>query len=194
MSPSTRGSVLLALLAVVPISFGCASGGGVPTTGDRVAPTYVGAPLGGMGRVGLGEETTASHTLDAPPDRVFSVLPAVYQRLGVEVTVIDRTAMQVGNTQFRPRRIAGKRLSEYLECGRGMTAAPHADTYEVSMSLLSRVAEADEGRTRLIVEINASAKPRDFGGHAVRCGSKGTLEMLMADLALEAMLNLPPGA
>jgi len=163
--------------------FACATG--VPRESGTQAATYVGGPVIGDMDFYTGEETIVSSAIDAPVESVWSVLPSVYERLDVPLSVLDTVAMQIGNRSFKPRRLAGSRLSKYIDCGRGITATQNADAYEVTMLLLTRVKQADGGGTMLSIEIGGNAKPRAVSGNPVRCVSRGTLEAFMADLVRE---------
>jgi hypothetical protein len=138
------------------------------------------------------EATVVSSAIDAPVENVWRVLPSVYERLDVPLSVLDTVAKQVGNRSFRPRRIGGSRLSKYIDCGRGITATQNADAYQVTMSLLTKVKQADGGGTLLSIEISGNAKPRAVSGNPVRCVSKGTLETFMADLVRERLATDAP--
>ncbi len=180
------------LSAIVALAcYACATG--VPRESGTQAATYVGGPAIGDMDFYTGEETVVSSTIDVPVDRVWRVLPSIYERLDVPLSVLDTVAMQVGNRSFKPRRIAGSRLSKYLDCGRGITATQNADAYEVTMGLLTTLREADGGGTVLSIEISGNAKPRAVSGNPVRCVSKGTLEVFMADLVQEQLASgVPP--
>lgn len=136
------------------------------------------------------EGTVAIQPIDAPAERVWAVLPSVYVVLGVPLSLADSTSMRIGNTGFKPHRLAGSRLSKYLNCGRGITATPNADAYEVTMSLVTRVTPVGE-TSHIQVEVAGNAKPRSVSGTAVRCMSKGTLESYVADLVKERLAANP---
>ena len=169
---------------VVPTVLACSTHAGAP--GGSGAETVLVA-TGGVGEASLrtGMETVTARSVDLPPEQVWAVLPAVYEELGVQLSVYDTVNMQIGNTGFKPRRIGGERLSRYLECGRGMTAASNADRYEVTASLTTRVTESDDGGSLIWTEIHAQAKPRDVSGHPVRCATKGTLETRIVEAVQE---------
>ena len=173
-------------LICVPMVLACATSQGVPGGGGTEAMIV---STGGLGEASLrtGVETVASRSLDLPPEQAWAVLPAVYEELEVPLAVYDTVDMRIGNTGFRPRRIGGQRLSRYLNCGRGVTATANADRYEVTVSLTTRLTEADAGGTLLWTEIHASAKPRDVSGHPVRCASKGTLETRIVEAVTERL-------
>ncbi len=59
---------------------------------------------------------------------------------GVPLTVLDPVGRSIGNQSFRARRrLAGVPMQTYLDCG-GSSGQPNAETYDISLSLLSYVA------------------------------------------------------
>ena len=146
--------------------------------------------------IGLSGTTTLSTVLpespevanvQAPPDSVWRVLPAVFQTLGIPVTTVDATNRMIGNSSHKVRRKLGPvALSKYLDCGTTQSA-PSADTYEVQLSVMSRVSpsagpNATPGTTAVMTSVEALAKPVSFAGDNVRCASTGALEARLAQL------------
>jgi hypothetical protein len=178
----------LIISLIVLTSLSCSSAG-VPAQGSgesvRVISRAGGAPL----EVRTAAETITPYSLEAPADQVWQVLPQVYEKYGIELSLLDPERKMIGNTRFRPRRIDGTRLSQFFECGRGMTATPNADRYDVTVFLVTTVREDDPETSTLLTEVNASAKPRDVSGSTVHCASKGTVELRIAD-AVREMLQL----
>lgn len=120
-------------------------------------------------------------------DSVWMTLPIVYEQLGVPATLVDRARHRIGNTRFSQRRIEGNRLSSYIECGYGVTSANNADTYLVTMSITTNISAVEGGGTAVQTLIDASAKPLEVSGNAVRCASKGTLEKRILELVTAAL-------
>ncbi len=159
----------------------CATSGGVRSGSEPERVTVVSSGLSEL-EVRTTADGTAAYNADAPIEQVWSVLPQVYEELGVELAVLDTVSMRIGNTRFTPRRIGGRRLSQYLRCGSSVTAAPNADTYRVTMSLITRLMDAGDGTTSVLTLVAASAKPRDVGGSVVNCGSTGRLEQRVSEM------------
>jgi hypothetical protein len=127
--------------------------------------------------------------LAASPEEVWTVLPNVFEELGIEITYRNPGARALGNNQFRARRIGGERNSRYLDCGYGTTATPNADAYEVTASLVASLRPGEEeGGTVLETLLTASARAREVSGGSISCSSKGVLEKDMVDL-LTTMLG-----
>ncbi len=165
--------------AVLLLCVACASSTPM-ASGTQTRTLITGAGVGEVD-VYTTESTTASLSVAAPVRQVWAVLPQLYQELDVPLTVVDTVAMQIGNAGFKPRRLGGTRLSRYLDCGRGITATPNADAYEVTMTLLTKVLAAGEESSTVQVQVTAFAKPRDVSGNPIRCASRGTLETQIAE-------------
>ena len=181
-TPGFRLVLAVTLLAVVVSA--CASSG--PATTSREPRTVT--------RVTRGAETVeifshgrgVARLVAAPVDSVWLALPKVYDRLEIPVAVSDRGQWTFGNPRYRAHRIEGNLLSQYLDCGRGL-GAPYADQYSVTLSVLTRLTEA-EGGTMVVTTVDGSAKPRDVSGNSGSCTSKvGRLELRLAELIVEVL-------
>ena len=141
----------------------------------------------------MSNDPSVSATLvDAPLDTVWHALPRVYELLGIPDAGTDPEQVTFGNPGYRARRVEGKRLSNYIDCGMGATAIPKANEYQVTLTVLSRVSAAAEGGTMVVTTVDATAKPRAVSGNSVHCQSKGTLETRLAALLLWVLLRGGP--
>lgn len=131
------------------------------------------------------ESDMYSLKLAAPPDSVWMFLPDVWNVLELPVTMVDPDNRVIGTENHRVRRIEGKRLSQYLDCGEGVTATPYADQYEVTVTLLTQVRALQSFRTLLVSEVRATARARTSSGNAIPCSSRRTLEERIAALVAE---------
>lgn len=156
-----------------------------PASVSRVGVTV---SHGGLGSTEIRNDAGAvARTVAAPLDSIWAALPGVYETLGIAGAGADPEQKLYGNPAFKPRRIDGERLSRYIDCGRGVTAAPRADEFDVTMSVITRLAPAAGGGTLVTTTVQASGKPRAVSGNPVFCPSKGTLEALVVDLLLEVL-------
>ncbi len=123
----------------------------------------------------------------APVDSVWLVLAEVYDRMGISVARSNRGQWELGHPGFRARRIEGKRLSRYLNCGRSISG-PLADQYSVTLSVLTRLTAA-EGGTMVVTTVVGAAKSRmASSGGAVPCRSQsGKLELRLVELIVEVL-------
>lgn len=180
------GAVLFALGA----TGACASSApeAAPPTPENVSRVGVTVSHGGLGGAEIRNDPGAvARTVAAALDSVWAVLPEVYEALGIAGAGADPERKVFGNPEFKPRRIDGQRLSRYIDCGRGVTAAPRADEFDVTMSVLTRLTAAEGGGTLVQTTVQATGKPRAVSGNPVFCPSRGTLELRVAELVLQAL-------
>jgi len=144
-----------------------------------------------MGRAQLRNEPgTATRTIPAPLDSVWHALPRVYERLGIAEAGATPGQRVFGARNFRPRRIEGKRLSTYIDCGTGVTATPKADEYEITMTLTSRLSAAEDATTVMETVLEATGKPRASMADRVSCQSNGTLEARVGGLMISVLVGV----
>lgn len=123
-----------------------------------------------------------THQVGATPDRVWAVLPAVYQGLGIAVGTNLPEARTIGNTKLvLNRTLAGQPLSTFLSCGDGPTGTPLANNYRVDMALVTMLNPTPNGGTRVETRVGASATNRAVSGASVACATTGRLEALIAE-------------
>ena len=173
------------LAAVAPLLFafaGCATSSATPGLG-RGDDQMVGVQgrSGAVSRVDVRtEDQTRAGNLAMDYERAWALLPTLLQDLGLSVGSIDPSTGRVSHRGERVRRINGKRMSEYLDCGMGSTAQPYANLYEVALGY--EVVMRRSQRTGIVeveMRVEATAKPQDVSGNALRCTSEGTLERLV---------------
>lgn len=179
-----------AVLAVSVLSAACASSGSDGYEGP------VGRRAQTVGLAGTGTTTSLIETeIDASTRRtiapaslsdVWSIMPTVFEALDIEVETFDATVLAIGNTNFSPRRIDGRRMSYYLDCGNNL-GRPNADRYRVSVYLMVMLEAAEAGTTEVITVMDAFARPLDVAGGSVHCRSEGRLERKVEELIAERL-------
>lgn len=178
----------VAVLAALALG-ACATATGDETLG---APKVTTVSTTGGATVAIESQPTTggrSATIAAAPERVWEVLPAVYQGLGVTVGTINPAARVLGNTSLRlNRRLGGEPVSRFVECGTTATGFPIADAYRVEMSVMTGVAPMAPG-SRVETHVNAQAVNPSVSGAPVHCTTTGRLEQLIAD-RVKAHLNV----
>jgi hypothetical protein len=168
------------LLLVLPTCVSCAKQQGTlaPDTAREVITRY-------HGHVSLDVQNTVApsrHNLDESMDSVWSVLPSVYQQIGIEPELVDNGNYLIGHTRFVARRLDGNRLSRYVTCGSSVGYADLADSYRVTLSVITRVRRGENLHTLLQTEVAGSAMPRQVSGNSVTCATTGKLEQRIAEL------------
>ncbi len=128
---------------------------------------------------------TVETDLGASAEDAWTAAVATYEELGIEVTY-SRPGEEVGNRQFRVRRrLAGDRLSKYLRCGVDATGRPMADSYVVTLNVVSEVTGVTDLQSRMGTTVSATAlKPGGTSTAPVVCASKGLLEERIAELVV----------
>lgn len=170
----------VASAVVLSIASGCASAHEPHTR----PPSETVRVVDGMGRVTeIPMDATAGSSgikLDLPVEQAWKGLVQAYPALGIPITEIDPRSHAIGNRDLRVRgRLGDTRLSSYLECGRTQGRAS-ANTYEVQLSVRTRLESSAPGTTTVSTHLNATARPSTFAGHDVRCSSTGRLERRIA--------------
>lgn len=172
-----RSSTLLFLAGV----FACASSGSVSEQPVTPQTTRV---VGSAGALSVTTTTTSSSIsgeLPFPIERVWAILPSVYDSLGVAPDEVNASTYVVGKSGLKVRRRLGALpLVRILDCGTAQ-GGPSAETYEIVMTIRTRLRPASAGATTLATELEASGKPVSFAGDNVRCMSKRTLEQQIFD-------------
>lgn len=128
------------------------------------------------------DDRPSSSTVQAPPERVWAVMPAVYQGLKIPIGMIDQNSRVIGNRRIETNsgRIAGARGSLYLSCGNTGIGVPIADSYQINLSVLTQVIPGSGGTTQVQTSIDANATQRGVSSAPVRCASTGRLEQQIA--------------
>ncbi|MBB4637378.1 hypothetical protein [Longimicrobium terrae] len=119
----------------------------------------------------------------APVDRVWAVLPAVYQELGLQATAdAPRRTVAVRGAVIS-RRFQGRSATQFFDCGSGQFGAEIAAQNEIRMDLQSTVQPGSTAATsRLETGLRASARGAT-GANALMavCHTKQTMEALVAE-------------
>ncbi len=172
---------LAAVATLIVLASGCAS---APSTAadkahtDRIVEVTDNGVLSRPEQLGH-EDVTVS----ASPTTVSNALRAVYGALGVEVKYFNPSTGEIGNAEFvKMRKMAGQPLTDFINCGSTVTG-PAADTYRVTMLLVSTVKA--QGTGSLVETRFQSRAVNPAGGTsagALDCQSLGTLEQKLYDL------------
>lgn len=166
-----RGLFLLSLAALSA----CASSG-TPEPGRPIAET-VRLNGGSAGSLTINPSSSAASTsLSYSIDRVWRVLPQVFDSLGIPIGVLDPAAHQVGNAGYKLRRqLGGVPLSRYFNCGETQIG-PNADSYDLYLTAMAQLSANADGTTTLSTSMETAARPLSFSQDYTRCTSKGEIE------------------
>ena len=168
MIERTFGWVLLATLA------GCSAKPAV--TQQTGAPTTV-VSTGSGTVVQIEDDPEIESPLGHAPDRVWAILPTVFQELGLGGSVLDEARRIYGNDRVSANRLAGQSAQTFVRCANEASGMGSTMRYRVLMAIRTGVTSGPEGRSKLNTALTAQASPID-GSSASRldCVSNGKLE------------------
>lgn len=157
-------------------------GGGVQTA---VLQNTQGATRG-LNMVSLTEVNNS--LVNAPVERTWAALQQVYTTLNIPIGELDQASRTIGNSVLRiRRRIGDVPTMRALDCG-GDSGMPNAETYQLLLTLKSRVITNDAGGSVVQTTLEGTGRnPTTSASSDVRCSSKGVLEKRIADLVKEVV-------
>jgi hypothetical protein len=151
----SRPRLLAALVATVAASAACASSPRAPgPLNDPVAGTYsptrVDLPAGSV-LLGSVRSVPGGQARDVPAgaEQVFYALPAAYEALSLPINVVASDARTIGLRDGRVvRRLGNVPVSRFVTCGTDGSGMERADSYALTLTVLSRVTETPAPRRR----------------------------------------------
>ena len=169
------------LTACLTSAVACA--GSTPTPGVAPVDQHVIVPGAGSSPFTIAAVSGLSTVeLAYPLDKVWKVLPMVFDSVAVPITLLDPQTHTIGNRGFKVRGRLGKvGLARYIECGTTQIG-PNAESYDVTLTLTSTLSATPGGATAMTINLEASAKPLAFSQEPFRCSTKGSLEQRVKDL------------
>ncbi len=139
----------------------------------------------GAGSSGLNvvaASTVSTQQIAASVDRVWKVLPAVFDSIAVPVGLVDPQGHTIGNRGLKIRGKLGKvGLARYIDCGTTQIG-PNAESYDINLTVTAALRPTGEGATAMTVDVEASARPMAFAQDPIPCSTKGALEQRIKDL------------
>ena len=122
---------------------------------------------------------------------VFRKAGEAYKAMKIPTNLVDSLAGQFGNSGFtQTGSLAGRRMSSWIRCGEGITG-PNADSWRVSIAILSAVERVTKDTTRLRTLVVASARNMAGGSSApMLCTTSGQLEEAI-NLKVQSLAGVP---
>jgi hypothetical protein len=153
--------------------------------GDR--PTQIIATGDALHVATSTEVRVVSQAVDAPVERVWAVLPAVYAELGLEGGVDAARRTVAGSVNFN-RRFQGQPATRLVDCGQGQFGTQIAASYTIRMAVSTTVNPGTGTGSRLDTMLEATARSTE-GANAVaaQCRTQGALEALIATRVREKL-------
>jgi hypothetical protein len=112
-------------------------------------------------------------------------MAAVYDSVGLTIdpNLMDFKARQIASGSMKIRRHLGEAaLSKYLDCG-GTQIGASADSYEIMLSVTTRLVPLPAGATGVSTVVEAAGKPLNFPQAYTPCLSTGRLERFIGEVA-----------
>lgn len=150
-------------------------------SGTRISTQSMGSSE--VGRINI-TSTVEADVITVPydADAVFRVLPAIYDALGIQITGLDPARKTIENTGSKIRnRLGSVPISTYLDCGNSQIG-PNADSYDVYLSVSTRVTAGAAVSSKLITLLEAQARPATYNQAYSVCSTKGALEQKIAEI------------
>ncbi len=185
--PSTTWRALAAMGAglLLGATTGCASSP-APEPADRGGPTRQVLRVGSAAVEMHTEAGVGQSVIMAPSDKVWQVLPSVFEQLEIPITRRDSRVPEIGNLGYWARRVEGRRMGNFVDCGTNLSGQL-ANLYEIQLSIVTRLSDGPEGTTVVTTTVDAYGQPRTTSGNQVHCQSRETLEKRVAELLGEKL-------
>lgn len=178
------------LLVALVLAAGCASASQPDVaTRSRPAINEVSTPTNTLTLQTSRTITYTSESLAASPEDVFRLLPQVYGDLGLPITRIDPSGRLVAGINQRVRRVGGKNMSRFFNCGGAYGNAASRD--DVFVTARTQILPAPNGGTEARTEVDAQSKSSTSNTRA-QCGSTGELEKLIGATLRERVAGANP--
>ena len=120
--------------------------------------------------------------ITASVDSVMKAVDLTYRFLKIPITQLDPSTGEQGNKNFVvSRRFDHRAISDYLNCGDDPFRGPNANSWPVTISIITRARAVEGGKTALSTELSGvTHKPSNSG--AIYCASTGYLEQHIAEM------------
>ena len=166
--------------------------------GPATAPAATGTSEQPAQVIGTGDgfhvSTTAEtrllkHDVSAPVERVWQVLPQVYQEIGLQGSSDANIRTVTSPSVSFTRRMFGEPATRFFDCGRGQFGAEIAATYTIHLTVRTTVQPGDTPASSRLESVAQAYARNNDGANALmaQCHSKGLLEGLIALRVLEKL-------
>ncbi|HEY6218782.1 MAG TPA: hypothetical protein VIV65_01920 [Gemmatimonadaceae bacterium] len=173
-------AILTAVVALAACAPSNASTGTSPTVGQTVRVSTSQGTLSAQTHTEIG---ASGSSVAFPLDRVWAVLPSVYDSLTIPVTTRDQQNHVIGNPDAKlKRRLGDVPLAKYLDCGSTL-GSPNTDTYEIRLSVLTEARrDTVDGGTSVMTTLDAKGRSITIAAEYSPCRSTGALEKKIVEL------------
>ena len=166
----------------------CAPPAGAPTASPaNTEPAAVQEAAGGY-VIRFENEAALSAALNSTPERVWSILPSVYQALRIPTEVYDPRTRSIGTQRFTELRIGDTRTVDLVRCGNEGAGPSAVSAYRVRLSIITTVRARPGNVSSLTTQVTATGTPVEGTSTAtVRCVSTGEIERRILALTSEQL-------
>lgn len=173
---------LVALAACGPATAPASSGAGE-------APAQVVGTGDGFHVSTTAEQRVLNHDVSAPVERVWQVLPDVYQELGLTGTVDSGLRTVSSPAVSFTRRMFGEPSTRFFDCGRGQFGVEIAASHTIHLTVRTTVQPGATPSTARLESVAQAYARNNDGANALmsQCHTKGLLEGLIALRVLEKL-------
>lgn len=181
--------------ALVLMTAACSTGavGSTPTTTGRTDRVVTSSGGSGVSLNTANVDNDIRLLSTGTAAQVWSVLPLVYEELGIPLTIKNDARKLIGNESWRTRRQIGRvPMQRYLNCGRSGTIE-NAETYQITLSIMTSVTVNPSGGSVVGTILQATGRnPVTSSTQDVRCVSMGDLEIRIRDMVQTRVAAIIP--
>jgi hypothetical protein len=110
-------------------------------------------------------------------DKVWTILPQIFQELGLGGQILDPQRRIYGNDRVSTHRVAGQNPQNFFRCANEASGMGSTMRYRIQFSIRSAVTGTPDGSSKLHTAIIGQASPVDGSSAAkLDCVSNGKLE------------------
>jgi hypothetical protein len=119
-----------------------------------------------------------SSVINAAPEKVWAVMPQVYEKLQVTgAGVLNSESQTYGVHDYTSNRLDGTRTGDFVRCGEEGSGQALGSMVRRRLSISTTVHGDANGKTTITTEISGYAQPAEgTSNSAIRCASNGKLE------------------
>ncbi len=173
------------------VLFGCASRSGSSGSGTAASMPDRVVLIDERGQVYRTTDTRASaaeQVVPATAPQALRALVGVYESLGLSVNTLDwENGRVAARAILAPRRIAGRSIADYIDCGVNHIGQQRASSYAVLLTMESVVRPETAGRMLIATLATATARQQGVSSDPLTCSTTGLLEKQIHLLATERL-------
>jgi hypothetical protein len=136
---------------------------------------------------------TSEDTLAFAPEIVWSMIPHIFNELGLPATESADSTDHAFLTPYLEVKgqLFGRRNHDFFQCQDNGFGMELADNANMIIALLMHVVPTGDGRTLLRTQVDGRARRRDIATNVVDCASTGVLEKALAEMVAQRLREMP---